>query len=230
MKPPKRSAQDSTSSNQPKRSHLDVARNLGNFAKFVIAWSKYYYLFYKIKEKYNNPPILIPEDTKHTQPDIEIPEDLKGKVRVNHEIAQYFLEATGSLSETEEKWLAVLQFRQVYGEGEWVDHNTPEPSRFTLAEIESINQEFGEVLAEVDRLWDEIKCYINDERKNVDVCRFLYRLHQTKNMLAMYEIMGGSSAIAPYEVTDYKSCKSLLGSYSYENRNTDEFRDKDTSV
>ncbi len=205
---------------QPKKTYLDVVRTSGNIQRFGIAWSKYFDLFCKIKEKDNNPPRLIPKDTNLPLREIEIPESLKGKVGFNHEIDPYYLEAKGFLSKIEEKEFEVLCWRQEYGEEEWVDHNTPEPSRFTQSEIESIDREFDEVLVELDRLWNEIKPYIN-----MDVCRFLYRPRlTTKGKLAAYEIMGGSSAIEPYEVTDYKSCKSLLRSYSYEKRNTDEFR------
>ncbi len=209
---------------KPQISITDVAKNLRNYELFCLAWSKYYNLYDRIKGKYNNPPIHIPKGIELKQPEIKIPECLKGKVGFNHEIAPYYLEAKCSLSEKEELLFQVLEFRQKYGEEEWIDHNTPEPSRLTQSEIERIDQEFKEVLVEMDSLRDEMKYYFNDEWKNMDVCRFHYITLLSKAMRKMYKNMGGISIIVPYKVTNYKSCKSLVFSDSYKERNTDPFR------
>jgi hypothetical protein len=89
---------------------------------------------------------------------------------------------------------------------------------------EDIDLKYCEVLPRLDRCWNEIKGYLSDEWKNVDICRFLYwpymNLEASRNFERLIEVKGLPE---PYKleeyqrvkVENYSSCNSLLGTYSY---------------
>lgn len=196
------------------------------------AWQDYYNLFRLIEEKvYKIPPIVDFRDCKREEredlknylpPDmtyffnsqhkkgipqkIDIPACLKGKVGfVNSENNDYFLDSKRQLTKEESLEMNRLGWIQ------WTEH---------------IDMAYSAVLDELESSLTELECTLNKTNRVLNAKlrdKYVYRFWSNPDMegrplLESLIKLESIENIEPYnKVENYKSCKSLLYSYTYTN-------------